>query len=50
MKFIHKLSYKLGRLSTKTPSLSLDPLRLAYKSFKQGRKDVRDSESTTIVL
>ena len=47
-KFIFKLSYKLGELSNKTPSLSLNPLKELYKSFKQGREDSKPKDYTVL--
>ena len=49
-KLIHKLAYKAGKLSTKSPKLSFNPFKLAFNSFKQGRKDVKDSGTTTTVV
>ena len=41
MKFLLKLSYKLGQLSNKTPKLSTQPIKNMYNEFKQGRTDSR---------
>lgn len=39
MKFINKLAYALGHLTTKAPKLSTKPIRSIYSHFKEGRVD-----------
>ena len=51
MKFLHKLAYKLGELTTKAPKLSTKPIKSLYNEFKQGREDSKGAkvhEPTTI--
>ena len=38
---LESIAYKLGRLSTKSPKLSLKPIKNAYKAFKAGRDDAK---------
>jgi len=46
MKFLTKLSYKLGQLSTKTPTVSTKPVKRIYNAFKQGRTDSKPQDIT----
>ena len=48
MKYLLKLSYKLGELSTKSPKLSTKPIKDIYNTFKQGRKDSKYTDYTEL--
>jgi len=48
MKYLLKLSYKLGELSTKSPKLSTKPIKDIYNTFKQGREDSKPKDYTVL--
>ena len=39
MKYMLKLAYQLGKISTVTSKLSIKPFKQLYTTFKQGRDD-----------
>ena len=48
LKFICKLAYKAGELSTKSPKLSTQPIKDVYNTFKQGREDSKPKDFTVM--
>lgn len=48
MKYLLKLSYKLGELSNKSPKLSTKPIKDMYNQFKQGRQDSKYTDYTEL--